>query len=191
MNDLNNFSTIRRTDKFDLGYVDLFYNDLFAKKQLSTTSVLEIGVDQGQSILLWRDYFQNAQIYALDINPKPQSLVIDSDRITYYQIDAYRHESVADLRQFGKGEFDIIIDDGPHTLESMIFFLKNYVDLLAPGGILVLEDIIDVKWTPYLLSLIDSKIGKISRLDTRGKQKTPYLLDLWKNGLEVIIIEKF
>jgi len=191
MNDLNNFSTIRRTDKFDLGYVDLFYNDLFAKKQLSTTSVLEIGVDQGQSILLWRDYFQNAQIYALDINPKPQSLVIDSDRITYCQIDAYRHESVADLRQFGKGEFDIIIDDGPHTLESMIFFLKNYVDLLAPGGILVLEDIIDVKWTPYLLSLIDSKIGKISRLDTRGKQKTPYLLDLWKNGLEVIIIEKF
>jgi hypothetical protein len=104
MNDLNNFSTIRRTDKFDLGYVDLFYNDLFAKKQLSTTSVLEIGVDQGQSILLWRDYFQNAQIYALDINPKPQSLVIDSDRITYCQIDAYRHESVADLRQFGKGE---------------------------------------------------------------------------------------
>lgn len=191
MNDLNNFSTIRRTDKFDLGYVDLFYNDLFAKKQLSTTSVLEIGVDQGQSILLWRDYFQNAQIYALDINPKPQSLVIDSDRITYCQIDAYRHESVADLRQFGKGEFDIIIDDGPHTLESMIFFLKNYVDLLAPGGILVLEDIIDVTWTPYLLSLIDSKIGKISRLDTRGKQKTPYLLDLWKNGLEVIIIEKF
>jgi predicted O-methyltransferase YrrM len=191
MMDLNNFSAVRQTDKFDLGYVDLFYNDLFAKKRETAKSVLEIGVYNGQSILLWRDFFVNANIYGVDITPAPDSIVAEPNRISHYQLDAYTQNGVSYLRQLQWGGFDIIIDDGPHTLESMIFFLKNYIHLLAPKGILVLEDIIDLSWTPYLFSLIDPKIGKISRLDARGKQKRSDLLNLWKDGLEVIIVEKF
>lgn len=191
MDNLNNFLGIRHTDKFDLGYVDLFYNDLFSRRKETVSSVLEIGVDHGQSILLWRDFFMNAKIYGVDIDPAPAAIVAEPNRIAHYQLDAYSQNGVSYLQQLQFNGYDIIIDDGPHTLESMIFFLKNYINLLAPKGILVLEDIIDTTWTPYLFSLIDPKIGKISRIDTRGKQKRPDLLDLWKNGLEVIIVEKF
>lgn len=39
--------------------------------------------------------------------------------------------------------FDVIIDDGPHTLESQIQAL-NYRSLLSDGGILIIEDVPDI-----------------------------------------------
>ena len=47
-------------------------------------------------------------------------------------------------------KFDILIDDGPHTLDSMIFFLKNYSELLNDKGILVIEDVQDIGWIKIL-----------------------------------------
>jgi hypothetical protein len=48
-------------------------------------------------------------------------------------------------------KFDILIDDGPHTLDSMIFFVKHYLPLLNETGILVVEDIPDIKWINILI----------------------------------------
>jgi len=51
-----------------------------------------------------------------------------------------------------------MIDDGPHTLESMIFFIKNYLPLLRKDGVLIIEDIPDMEWTNVLISSISNEL---------------------------------
>jgi len=46
--------------------------------------------------------------------------------------------------------FDIIIDDGPHTLSSMLSFIELYLPKLNHGGVLVIEDVQSVEWLPLL-----------------------------------------
>lgn len=178
----NNFNT----DKYDLGYVDTFYNNLFESRRYTAQNVLEIGVWQGQSILLWRDYFVNAQIVGVDINRC--SSIENLKRIQATYTNAY---SVNFVNSLPDKHFDIIIDDGPHTYESMVFFLVNYINKVKSGGLLILEDIIDRSWTPKLLELIDPNRGKITVYDMRHKQLTDVLFRKWSNGLDVIVVEMY
>ena len=51
-------------------------------------------------------------------------------------------------------DFDVIIDDGPHTLESMIAFLKRYSTKVRSGGLVVIEDIQSTDWLPVLMEAV-------------------------------------
>jgi predicted O-methyltransferase YrrM len=170
-------------DKGMLGYIDQFYDPLFSPKKDTTLSLLEIGVAFGGSIRMWRDYFTNAVITGID----PFVDFPKEERTVFLKIDAYT-QSTVDM--FQDGSFDIVIDDGPHSFDSMVYFLQNYLPKVKSGGILILEDIHNTSWTPKLLNLIDPAVGKISVVDMRNKQTTEQLLGLWKNGLDVIIVEK-
>lgn len=46
--------------------------------------------------------------------------------------------------------FDVVMDDGPHTLESMITFIKLYSRVMKEDGILVIEDVQDIQWIDML-----------------------------------------
>lgn len=169
-----------RTDKFDLGYVTAFYQRLLEGR--SVTRLLEIGVDHGESIRLWHDYFPTAHIYGIDIRPCPE--IAKLERATQLVGNAYTIEMLAALPTF-----DVIIDDGPHTFESMAFFLQHYLRLLNDNGLMVLEDIIDRKWTPRLLEMIPPQY-ETETIDMRGRQETRELLARWQNGLDVVIIHR-
>lgn len=183
----------KESDKFSLGYVDAFYNDLFVPRKDSVTSVLEIGIYAGDSLRLWRDFFTNATIYGMDIVPPPMndSLYNPNSRIKIFGgIDAYQQSSVDMVKELSPDGFDIVIDDGPHTFDTMVYFIQNYLPLVKSGGIMVLEDIIDPKWTPKFLEIIDPSVGNIVVHDMRGKQTRGDQLSKWLGGLDVITIEK-
>jgi len=142
---LSQICSIYATDKNCLhSYVDHVYEDLFVGVRLSAKKLLEIGVDNGGSLFMWRDYFPNAFITGVDNKPCPQAQ--GRQRIEFIEGDAYSYK-VADTINDG---FDIIIDDGPHTLESMTFALLEYTKKIRTGGILVIEDIQDFHWTNIL-----------------------------------------
>jgi hypothetical protein len=136
------------------------YERLFENKKFDTNNILEIGIGEpkenkcnGGSIKLWRDYFPNSIIYGLDIQDISaiNDDIINKDRIKLYtSIDAYDQTFIE--REFIEKniKFDILIDDGPHTLDSMVFFVKHYLPLLNENGILVIEDIPDEKWIKIL-----------------------------------------
>jgi hypothetical protein len=44
----------------------------------------------------------------------------------------------------------MVLDDGPHTLESMRQFIKLYSQLLTVDGILVIEDVQSWDWIEIL-----------------------------------------
>jgi len=65
--------------------------------------------------------------------------------------------------------FDVLVDDGPHTLESMKAFIQLYLPLLKQDGILVIEDIQDIAWTNELQKVTpDAYKPYIQVYDRRG-----------------------
>jgi 2-polyprenyl-3-methyl-5-hydroxy-6-metoxy-1,4-benzoquinol methylase len=177
------------TDKFDLGYVDEFYDKLLSNRKISTKSVLEIGVDRGESILLWDNFFENAKIIGMDIL-KREGIRIGNRSLIIEEVNAYSEYALELVKKINPDGFDLIIDDGPHTFDSMTFFLTHYSDLLSDDGILVLEDIIQTSWTPKLYDILKEKGGNIKLIDMRYKAKKQHLIETWKYGLDVLIYSK-
>jgi FkbM family methyltransferase len=128
------------------------YEKLLKDKHLTCKNVLEIGIQHGGSMKLWNDYFVNANIYGIDINQEPDFLK-EYKRVKCLKMNAYSQESI-DYFSKQNIAFDFIIDDGPHTLETMIYFIKNYTQLLDTEGILIVEDIQDIKWCDTFKTLV-------------------------------------
>lgn len=142
---LEQICSIYRTDKNCVhSYIRHLYEDLFGGMRDSTKCLLEIGVEDGGSLCMWREYFRNARIVGIDKKPCPQ--LAGRERIELVIGDAYSYE-VADSIPDG---FDIIIDDGPHTLESMTFVILEYLKKLNEKGVMVIEDFQDFNWTNIL-----------------------------------------
>jgi Methyltransferase domain len=119
-------------------YVEQFYDAAFEPRRESTKRLLEIGVWKGGSLKLWADYFQNATIYGLDSKFVTPDLGYHP-RVRQHLVDAYNHDFIETIPD---GKFDIIIDDGPHTLVSQMVFLARYLPKVAAGGIAVIEDVL-------------------------------------------------
>jgi len=143
------------------------YEKIFSRLQISAKNILEIGICDGGSIKLWNDYFPNAIIYGIDINPAPKWLSM-FDRIKTYQDNAYDIEFIQKTF-IDKGiKFDIIIDDGPHTTESIKFTVANYSKLLDQCGILVIEDVQKPSIMKDLVMVTpDEYLTKINCVDLR------------------------
>ena len=135
-------------------YLDL-YEELLSSRRESAQKVLEVGIGDfkqknGGSIKLWRDYFVSAQIYGIDIlsrNRVMDELLNDPRVILFTSTNAYDPKFVETL---GDQKFDFMLDDGPHTLKSMIDFITLYSPLLAEKGVLVIEDVQSMDWIPAL-----------------------------------------
>jgi cephalosporin hydroxylase len=118
---------------------------LFSSKKESATAVLEVGIQCGGSIKLWADYFKNAKVYGIDIqalrNEVPTLLDTNTNVVLYTNMNAY--DPVIVNKQFVVPglKFDIILDDGCHSYNGMVNFIKHYLPLLKDDGILVIEDV--------------------------------------------------
>ena len=160
MDSLQSLIDNKRTDKNTLhSYLEL-YEILFNCKKKSVKNVLEIGIDKGGSIKLWHDYFLDAKVIGVDIIKDFQvwDELKNKERIKLFtSTDAY---NIDFIKNNLPEELDVIIDDGPHTLESMKFFLKHYSPLLSNQGILVLEDIQSWKWIKCLKESVPEELKR-------------------------------
>ncbi|MDB5345231.1 MAG: hypothetical protein JWP89_3608 [Schlesneria sp.] len=100
--------------------------------------ILEIGVHAGNSLRAWRDFFPNAHIHGIDINPS--FMVRGEDRISTHLMDA---RDVRSLTQWAKdnGPFQLIVDDGSHVLEDMVLAFAVLAHLLVDDGLYVIEGV--------------------------------------------------
>jgi len=142
-----------RTDKNTVhAYLDL-YQMLIENKKDTAKNILEIGIGGGGSIQLWNDFFLKANIYSIDITNMNWVFekLLPLDRVTLYTgLDAY-DEKIFNSYFYKKNiKFDMILDDGAHTLETMIKFVELYSKILTDDGILIIEDIPDINWTEIL-----------------------------------------
>ena len=47
-----------------------------------------------------------------------------------------------------------MLDDGPHTLESMLTFIKLYSQIMTDDGILIIEDVQSWDWIETLTNAV-------------------------------------
>lgn len=133
---LNNHSG-RLVQKW-LHYFDI-YERHFEPFRNQPIRLLEFGVDHGGSLQMWRHYFgPQAQIIGVDIDPACAALAEPGiDIVIGDQEDPELHRQLREKY----GDFDLIIDDGGHTMRQLtVTFLEMY-PALKPGGIYLAEDL--------------------------------------------------
>lgn len=128
------------TDKGTLHKYFQLYDTLLTRHRDGNINLLEIGTLGGESLRLWHEAFPHANITGMDINDPN---VNDLERVKFFKGDAYTAKGVNRVKN---DRFDVIIDDGPHTLESMIYVVKHYSQLLTSTGTLIIEDIPKDHW---------------------------------------------
>jgi len=148
MNDLEKY--FRQNDKRIISkwthYFDV-YDRHFSQFRNKEIVILEIGVYQGGSLQMWRDYFgPKAKIYGIDINPKCKELEEENTRIF---IGSQSDRNF--LREIKKSipPFDILIDDGGHTMEQQIVSFEELFDHVKEEGVYLCEDLHTSYWLDF------------------------------------------
>jgi Methyltransferase domain len=96
------------TDKFQHGYAPVYAS----LQWQDITSIFEIGIDKGYSLLAWTQLFPHAQVYGIDTDPK----VVRADILSHSRI----HFEIGDVKTYETDKvFDVIIDDCLHDLDTI------------------------------------------------------------------------
>ncbi len=127
-------------------YINEFYEKKFFPLKNKPITLVEIGVRDGASICLWKNYFSDkTKIYGIDSlihltqtkdYPLNQEWLI-GDNVNFIDADAYSQETIDKI----DGKIDVLIDDGPHTFESHIKLLELYISKMNKNGMIIIEDI--------------------------------------------------
>jgi GT2 family glycosyltransferase len=135
------------SDKWAL-YLDA-YDHILGDLRDRPIRLLEIGVQNGGSLEIWRAYFPNAEaIVGCDVDPRCATLTFGDERIAVVVGDA---TSDAVERQILSRvpEFDIIIDDGSYRSPDTVRAFARYFRHLSNGGIYIAEDLHCSYWAPF------------------------------------------
>lgn len=167
-------------------YIEYYYNKEFNSKRKESLNILEIGIWNGGSILLWKSWFVNSNIIGVDDDSGIFGNMRDDKNnsipgATLIWQDAY---SFGVINKFNNDYFDYIIDDGPHTFESHKLCIERWLPKLKKGGKLIIEDI-------YYFSEENPLVGKklIDLIDTNLYEYTFFDLRKIKERGDDILLE--
>jgi hypothetical protein len=166
-----------RTDKnTEHSYLPLYQKLLFNKKE-TAKNVLEIGILDGGSIKLWSDFFTNATVYGLDIMHSYyvwEGIKNNKKIILHTSIDAYNNDFFINNLLNKNIKFDIMLDDGPHTLETMVQFIKLYSQIMTDDGILIIEDVQSWDWIEILKFVVPENLKQFIKIYDLRPNKNRY-----------------
>lgn len=182
MKSLEEISLGFKSDKGNIyhGYLEL-YEKYFNKYRTNLNNFLEIGLWEGESIRMWREYFTTGNLVGADILdlshvklPNTQIFICDqSDRI---QLQKLTNNSFS--------EFDIIIDDGGHWQHQQQITLGFMFPYLTSGGVFVIEDLHTADNPSY------TRPGDMSTLSIlRNWKETGKLISNCMNEIEIKYLE--
>jgi SAM-dependent methyltransferase len=114
------------------------YEKYFSKYRDTLENFLEIGLWQGDSIRMWRDYFDVGNLVGADILDLSH-VVLPNTQI--HICDQSDRQQLGNLIDNSYDEFDIIIDDGGHWQHQQQITLGFMFPFLKSGGVFVIEDL--------------------------------------------------
>jgi hypothetical protein len=128
-------STVHSYDEIYPIFLEQFRNIEF--------NLFEIGIDQGKSFNLWKQYFPLAKIYGMDISKS----FIDERGEVFQGDQSDINQLIEVTNKIDKCK--VIIDDGSHVVEhQLLSFYYLFEHILEDNGVYIIEDIECSYWTP-------------------------------------------
>jgi hypothetical protein len=119
--------------KFNLLEIGLGTNNPFL------LSTMGLGARPGASLYAFKEYLANANIYGADID---KTILFECERIKTSYVDQMDLSTFSLMAaNFGNIKFDLIIDDGLHSLAANLNTIIFALEYLNDGGWIVIEDI--------------------------------------------------
>lgn len=140
------------SDKSTLHKYQYFYGPILQQKD-KVKLVFEIGLGTnntdvvgnmgaqgkpGASLRAFRDWCPNAKVFGADIDAR---VLFSEERIETFHVDQTNTVTLDALLAKAPAGFDLVIDDGLHSPFANINTLKFGLELVRPGGWVVIEDI--------------------------------------------------
>jgi hypothetical protein len=69
---------------------------------------------------------------------------------------------------------DFMLDDGPHSLESMVQFIKLYSQIMTDDGILIIEDVQSWDWIETLKDTVPENLKQFIKIYDLRPNKNRY-----------------
>ena len=172
----------------------LLYHSLFKNNRNDNLNFCEIGIAEGRSLLLWEEYFPNAQIYGFERWPKWlnnwASNYADKTRVHVDYMNVLTNDEIINPLKKTKVMFDCIIDDSTHNFFDMIRIIKLSLSFLKPGGMIIVEDIqkaYDESWFYNELSNVKDEFEKIFFVDLEHDRRNSGMVN---NDKVLVLIKK-
>lgn len=148
MKSLDQIAIEKGTDKSSKGHsYTQYYEFVFDHIRFRPLNVLEIGIDSGASVRMWRDFFPHSEVHGIDLREGYDYL--HDLGIHTHVVD---HSNPIQLISFGlqyDKYFDIIVEDGSHQSEDSVMTFELLFEYLKPGGFYCIEDMLcdyDPRW---------------------------------------------
>jgi len=123
------------------------YDQYFAKYRNTEMVFVEIGVFQGGSLQMWKEYFgPRAKIYGIDINPACKKF--EDEQIEIIIGDQEDKKFLRSLKN-KIPKIDILLDDGGHTMKQQINTFEILLEHIKQDGIYMCEDVHTSYWDDY------------------------------------------
>jgi hypothetical protein len=127
------------------------YYEMWKDRRLESLNILEIGVEHGRSMTMWRSFFPNSIINGWDIDISRYAGPHDDPNIRIMEVAVGKYQDwnvypedvvpiLEALRLMGDPVFDFIIDDGDHCDAHQALAVKMLLPHLHPRGIFCVED---------------------------------------------------
>ena len=119
------------------------YSLLFSHFSDKEINFAEIGIENGASLLMWRECFPNANIYGFEFHEHKIDLSksLHIKNVQYDTIDVSNENSIKSTFEKTNVLFDVILDDSLHENDSHNLKIANLHKHIKKGGILIIEDI--------------------------------------------------
>lgn len=158
-----------KSDKGDLHSYLSVYEEILEPYRETAKNVLEIGLFNGYSLLMWEKYFSGT-VYGIDCSDQPHDGLADLRPLiqkgthNIFIMDAENAYYINML--FGNSKLDVIIEDAGHEINQQLNLYNVWKPYLSENSIYVIEDIQDIDATRHLFENIDSE-KKVTIVDNR------------------------
>ena len=127
-------------------YFDI-YERHFNRFRNKEIVILEIGVSQGGSLQMWKDYFgDKAKIFGIDIDPRCKKLEEENIKIFIgSQSDRKFLRKIKETIPM----VDILIDDGGHYMDQQIVSYEELFSHIKNNGVYLCEDLHTSYWPKW------------------------------------------
>lgn len=139
-NPLYNYFINNNKNQIDkwIHYFNVYHNYL-SKYRNTSFAFVEVGVQNGGSLQMWRDYFgPNARLIGIDIDERCKMMESEG-----FEIWIGDQADPAFWKEFNRSvkSIDVLLDDGGHTMEQQLITFKEMFPVISEQGYYICEDL--------------------------------------------------